>query len=219
VAVVGPSGTLAERTADVPGGHLEWLVPAISDTLTGAGLSPDEVEGIVVSVGPGGFTGLRIGVATAVLWARARSTPMLGLSTLEIIAAGVRHDGIVIVALDARRGELTAAAFRRATAGPSVYLERLTPDLLVTVESLAAQVDALNEPVLLTGDAMPKYRDALLTVLGSRAAAAPEDDWWPRASVAAALGRPRLLAGERHEPIGFVPRYIQRPVAREFHPR
>jgi tRNA threonylcarbamoyladenosine biosynthesis protein TsaB len=216
VAIAGPGGTLAERAADVPGGHLEWLVPTIAETLAEAEISPTDVDGIVVSIGPGGFNGLRIGVATALLWARARGIPMLGLSTLEVIASGVHHRGIVVPVLDARRGELTVAAFRRAASGRAAPLERLTPDLLVTTDSLPQQIGPLGEPLLLAGDAMPKYRDALVAALAPHAAAAPEDQWWPRASVAAALGRARLLAGERHEPIGLVPRYIHRSVAREF---
>jgi tRNA threonylcarbamoyladenosine biosynthesis protein TsaB len=216
VALAGPSGTLAERSAEVPAGHLEWLVPAIGDTLAGARLKPDDVDGIVVSIGPGGFTGLRVGVATAVLWARARNTPMLGISTLEIVASGVRHRGLVLAALDARRGELAAAVFRSTETGPVKPLERLTPDLLITVDALPAHIGNRDEPLLVAGDAMPKYGDTLLAALGSRAAAAPEDAWWPRASIAAALGRPRLLAGERHDPVGLVPHYVQRSVAREF---
>jgi tRNA threonylcarbamoyladenosine biosynthesis protein TsaB len=218
VAVAGADGTAAERTADVPGHHLEWVVPAIDETLAEARIAPGDVGGIVVSIGPGGFTGLRIGVATAVLWARARDIPMLGLSTLAIIASGVRHRGIVVSALDARRGELTAAAFRRTSADRDAPVKRLTPDLLVTIESLPAHFGALGEPVLLAGDAMPRYGDALVAALAPRAAPAPQEEWWPRAAVAASLGRARLMAGERHEPVGLVPQYVQRSIAREYRP-
>jgi tRNA threonylcarbamoyladenosine biosynthesis protein TsaB len=226
VAVAGPDGTLAERSADVPGGHLEWLVPAIAETLGDAGLGPDAVDGLVVSIGPGGFTGLRVGVATAVLWARARDIPMLGLSTLEIIAAGVSHRGLVLAALDARRGEITVAMFRRGAPSAGVRgagapsadapIERLTPDLLATVDTLPAQLGPVGEPIRLAGDAMAVYGGALVAALVPYGTEAPAHEWWPRAAVAAALGRRRLVAGERHEPIGLVPRYVPRAVAREF---
>lgn len=212
VAVVGPGGTLAERSAHVPGGHLEWLIPAIDDLLAGSRLTRDDIEGFAVSLGPGGFTGLRIGVATAAAWAHAAGRPLVGISTLEAIAAGVGETGVILAAVDARRGEVAAALF--ACGSGSAEIERLTDDLLVAPETIRERLGGGGR-IIVAGDALVRHASALLAALGPDAAAAPRDRWWPRAAVTGRLGRARLLRGERDDPIGLIPRYAQRPVARE----
>ena len=82
VAIVAEEGILVEITALVPMRHLEWLLPAIDQALRDAGISRSQVDGLAVSAGPGGFTGLRIGIATAATWARAMGIPLVGVSTL-----------------------------------------------------------------------------------------------------------------------------------------
>jgi tRNA threonylcarbamoyladenosine biosynthesis protein TsaB len=112
VAVVGPDGVAAEISAHVPRGHLEWLVPAIAGVLDRAGITPRAIDGLAVSIGPGGFSSLRVGVATASAWAHACGLPLIAVPTLEILAAGVEGAGLVLAAIDARRGEVAAALFR-----------------------------------------------------------------------------------------------------------
>ena len=208
VALVGPGGVVGARAAHVPGGHLEWLIPAVEDLLRATGIAPSGVEGLAVSIGPGGFTGLRIGVMTAVAWAAAAGRRVVGVSTLETIAAALAHQGLVVVALDARRGQVAAAVFRLGDGGP----QRLTPDLLVHPAELAAHLPSTDATVLLAGDALERHAGALVAALGPRAAVAPQEHWWPRAEVTAALGRARLTAGDADDPIRLVPRYARPPV-------
>lgn len=215
VAVTGPGGTLIERSAHVPGRHLEWLIPAIADLLAAAHLTRADIEGLAVSIGPGGFTGLRIGVATAAAWAHALGRPLAGVSTLEAIAAGVEESGFVLAALDARRGEVAAALFTRD--GGAAGIERLTDDLLVAPEAIRDRLGRGGR-VIVAGDALERHAAALLGALGPAAVAAPRDQWWPRAAVTGRLGRARLLRGDHDDPIGLIPRYAHRAVAREFAP-
>jgi tRNA threonylcarbamoyladenosine biosynthesis protein TsaB len=214
-AVVGPDGVLAERSAHVPGEHLEWLIPAIDDLLAALHLTRADIEGLAVSIGPGGFTGLRIGVATAAAWAHALGLPLSGVSTLEAIAAGVQDSGLVVAALDARRGEVAAALFTRGDGASGV--ERLTEDLLMSPGALRDHLGDRGR-VIIAGDALERHAAALLDALGPDAVAAPRERWWPRAAVIGHLGRTRLLGGDRDDPIGLVPRYAHRSVAREFAP-
>jgi tRNA threonylcarbamoyladenosine biosynthesis protein TsaB len=211
VAVVGPDGVLAERTAHVPGGHLEWLLPAVTGLLDDAHISREQIDALTVSIGPGSFIGLRIGVVTAASWAHACGLPLIAISTLEVIAAGVPETGLVLAALDARRGEVAAALFRRE--GDT---HRLTGDLLVEPSSLSAHLGRIAEPVVIAGGALALHTSALLAALAPWAVASDRRRWWPRASVGGMLGRARLLRGERSDPVGLVPRYIQRSIAREF---
>lgn len=212
VAVVTPEGVLAERSAHVPGGHLEWLIPAVDEVLTAAGLTPPAVDALAVSIGPGGFSGLRIGLATAAAWAHGLSRPLVAVSTLEAIAAGVSATGLVLAALDARRGEVAAALFRH-----DGEIRCIAGDLLIAPGALGGRLGPIAEPVALAGDALVVHRAALLEALGPRASAAPEELWWPRAAVVGRLGLARLQRGERDDPVGLTPRYARRAVAREYH--
>jgi tRNA threonylcarbamoyladenosine biosynthesis protein TsaB len=213
IALVGSEGVLAERAAHVPGGHLEWLIPSVDEMLAAGGFGPRSVDGIAVSLGPGGFTGLRIGLATAAAWARAARRPLVGVRTLDVIAWGTGSRGLVLAALDARRGEISAALFRLG-----VELRRLTPDVLIDPAGLPACLGPMAEPVLIAGDALAVCGQALLDVLAPWGAAAPRERWWPRAAVCGLLGRARLVRGEQDDPVGLVPAYARRPEIREFAP-
>ncbi|MBI3997931.1 MAG: tRNA (adenosine(37)-N6)-threonylcarbamoyltransferase complex dimerization subunit type 1 TsaB [Armatimonadetes bacterium] len=226
VALVDAGGALAERAAYVPGQHLEWLVGAIAATLAEAGADRDAVEGLAVSLGPGGFTSLRIGLMTACAWAQTAGRPLVGVSTLDAIAAGIpipegRIDAsaagsagsghLVLAAVDARRGEIAAALFRRTDG-----LQRLTADLVVAPEHLRDRLPPIAEPVVVAGDALEQHRETIVATLAPWAGVADREHWWPRASVTGTLGRARLIRGERDDPLRLVPRYARRLDAREF---
>lgn len=223
VAVLGPQGILAERSASVTGGHLEWLMSAISSVLADTGLAAGDIEGLVASMGPGGFMGLRVGLITASTWAMTTGRPVVGVSTLEAIAAGARDPAdsskaLVLAAIDARRGEVAAALFRCAPAAIAALPERLTPDLVVASSDIRARLPVLTEGVTVAGDALERHQAAIIDGLAPQAAVAARERWWPRASVGGALGRVRLLRGDRDDPLRLVPRYAREPEAREYGP-
>jgi tRNA threonylcarbamoyladenosine biosynthesis protein TsaB len=142
VAVWAPDGPAVERRDDpAPGerpGHAARLLALVDEVVPGW----DAIERIAVGVGPGGFTGLRIGIATARALAQARDLPLVGVSSLAALAAP--HDGPVVAVIDARRGEVFAAspsgssrdrwpsatgryAFGRSSNGPGRPSRRTTP--------------------------------------------------------------------------------------------
>jgi tRNA threonylcarbamoyladenosine biosynthesis protein TsaB len=122
--------------------------------LTECGLGWEDVERLAVGVGPGGFTGLRIGIATARAIAQARGIPLVGVGSLEALAAGAPdHDGTVAAVLDARRGEAFAAAYAGGR-------EQLAP-VALGPEALEQAVAALPAPVLAVGDGAIAFRAEL----------------------------------------------------------
>jgi tRNA threonylcarbamoyladenosine biosynthesis protein TsaB len=211
VAVVSLDRVVAERAARVPGAHLEWLIPAIDAMLAGAGLRRDQIEGVAVSIGPGGFSGLRIALATATAWAHAQRLPLAAVSTLDVIAAGLPGRGLALAALDARRGEIAAALHRRDQG-----IRRLTDDLLIEPAAVREALPPIAEPIVLAGDALERHAAALLDALAPYATVAEDAAWRPRASILGRLALARFLRGERDDPIGLVPRYAQRPVVRAY---
>jgi tRNA threonylcarbamoyladenosine biosynthesis protein TsaB len=147
------------RHAPAPGerpGHASQLLPLARTLLDRAGLAFQDVERIGVGVGPGTFTGLRIGVATARALAQASGAEVAAVSTLRALAAGAGHDGPVLAVLDARRGEAFAAAY----AGDA---ELLAP-VAVKPEALPGLLADRPEPPeawLAVGDGALAFRDKL----------------------------------------------------------
>jgi tRNA threonylcarbamoyladenosine biosynthesis protein TsaB len=138
----------------------------------GAGGGWESVERIAVGVGPGTFTGLRIGIATARALARSRGLPLVGVSTLASLALGALggRDGAGVLALiDARRGELFAAGWATG-ADPAGAPAALGPAVLAP-ERLAEGLAALGPAVLAVGDGAVRFR----SILEGAGAAVPPD--------------------------------------------
>jgi tRNA threonylcarbamoyladenosine biosynthesis protein TsaB len=212
VALVDSSGLVAERTVRRPMRSLEWLASAILGMLHDLDLAPDAVEGVAVSVGPGSFTGLRVGIATAVGWARGRSLPACGVGTLEALAAAVEAPAVAVVT-DAKRGEVAGALFvRRGGVLTRATEDVVGPPELVAEHFLRAGGDACGW--VLVGDALARHGDVLARALpGARFA--QRALWCPRAATVAWLGRERLLAGGAEPLWAIQPRYGRTPAFRE----
>ena len=201
VALLDGHQIVREVTEHVPQRHLEWLAPAIAAILESSGWRPEEVEGVAVSLGPGLFTGLRIGIATAAAWAYARGVPVVGVSTLEVVAAGTvaaGATGLICPVLDARRGEVAFALFEWKPLAMRVLSDTIGP-----VSTLLQRMPE-GRSVTFTGDGVPRILDAIrsrpLTVI------APEGSWHPRATFVGAVALGRLAHGDRDDP------YLLRPV-------
>jgi tRNA threonylcarbamoyladenosine biosynthesis protein TsaB len=166
VAVLADDGEAVELRHDpAPGarpGHAAELLPLAARALRAAGASFADVERIAVGVGPGTFTGLRIGVATARALAQGGGAQLAAVSTLAALAEAADVEGPVLAVLDARRGEAFAAAYQGG--------ERLLGPLAVAPEGLAALADRARGPWLAVGDGAIRFRERLET-----AVAVPED--------------------------------------------
>src|SRR5262249_51177062 len=141
------------------------VAEALHHLLGAAGCDVHDVGRVVVGVGPGGFTGLRIGIATALALGQALRVPVEGASTLEALAAGlaaVAPDVLVAVGA-ARRGEVFAAAYRAG--GPGGLTEVVAPAAFAPADLLAAVGDVADRPALAAGDglaALPPAADGPL---------------------------------------------------------
>jgi tRNA threonylcarbamoyladenosine biosynthesis protein TsaB len=175
VALVRDDGASAERIHEGGRAHAELLVPAIEEVCAASGCTIGEVSRIAVDVGPGLFTGLRVGVATAKALAQALGIGVLGVSSLDILAASVAERsssmavGAVVAVVDARRGEVFASAYRfdRVDGGapppdPETVrdgrLEPVRPDALV--DWLVGVAEETGR-VTVVGDGAVRYRHLL----------------------------------------------------------
>jgi tRNA threonylcarbamoyladenosine biosynthesis protein TsaB len=153
--VMRADGSIVEARDDPPPGsrgeHASRLLVLAEQALRESGTGWGEVERIAVGVGPGGFTGLRIGIATARALAQANGLPLVPVGSLAALAAGT--DGPVAAVLDARRGEVFAAVYDAGR-------ELLAPAALAP-QALAARLAELDPPVQAVGDGAVRFRQEL----------------------------------------------------------
>jgi tRNA threonylcarbamoyladenosine biosynthesis protein TsaB len=209
VALVEADRVVASAGLGVARRHGEFLGPAIRFCLEQSGLGVDRISGVAVGIGPGLFTGLRVGIATAQTFAAARGLPVVGLSGLDVLAFQVRSTSRLICAtIDARRGELFWAFYRHAPGG----VQREGELRLGTIDALIADLGATGEEILVVGDGALTYRPHLehLTELHL---SGPETAW-PDAAQLAALALPRFLREETGRPTDLVPIYLRETDAR-----
>ncbi len=197
-AVLLPDGTGFEARDDPPAGtrgrHASRVLALLAQAMGEAGVGWGEVDRLAVGLGPGGFTGLRIGVATARGLAQARGLPLVGVSSLRALA--LPHAGRVLAAIDARRGEVFAAAWEDDAP--------LLPAAAVAPEELRVP----GAPLLAVGDGAVRFR----AVLAGAGATVPADDSPAHRLSAVAICR-LGAAGEPVDREGLLPDYLREPDA------
>jgi len=139
--------------------HSRSVMPMVRDMLKTAGRDVSDLDAIAVAVGPGSFTGLRIGVAAAKGLAWGLDLPCIPVSTLEAMASQlIGTEGLICCAMDARRGQVYNALF----AAKEGILTRLTPDRAISLDDLTPEIRALDTPVTVVGDGAGLCLDHLL---------------------------------------------------------
>jgi tRNA threonylcarbamoyladenosine biosynthesis protein TsaB len=204
-AIGGHEGVLASFSAARGRRHAETLVPAIDHLRRAVGIELDELGAVAVDVGPGLFTGLRVGVATAKAMAQALRVPTVGVSSLDLLAFPVRYSSRLIAAvIDARRGEVFYAFYRQVPGGA----QRLSPYQLGTADELASELLARGEECLLVGDGAVRYQDVLREV--ARFDASDIVKAYPSAASLVELAHPRAIREEFVPATDLMPLYLRR---------
>ncbi|MCL2567841.1 MAG: tRNA (adenosine(37)-N6)-threonylcarbamoyltransferase complex dimerization subunit type 1 TsaB [Oscillospiraceae bacterium] len=149
VAIVENGSLIAQTTQHAGLTHSKTLLPMIHALLNGLDIKVADLDKIAIARGPGSFTGIRIGVATAKGLAFAADIPLVGVSSLEAMAHQAKHlgPGLITPVMDARRSQVYNALFR----ADGARLIRLTEDRAIAIEDLFAQADH-EGPYLLVGD-------------------------------------------------------------------
>lgn len=208
VAVGGHEGVLASTQSCRARQHAEVLTPAIEFTCRQARIELSEISVVAVDLGPGLFTGLRVGVAAAKAMAHALNVPMIGVSSLDLLAFPVRFTSrLIVAAIDARRGELFYAFYRQVPGG----IQRLTEHLVGSPDDLASELLAASEESLLVGDGAIRYREVFEGL--KKTEIVEEGLAYPSASSLVMLAHARALREDWVKPWDLQPLYLRRPDA------
>ncbi len=201
VAVIDGERLLSsyELLADYP--HAAELPGAVTRVLQAARTTLSQLEAIVVDIGPGSFTGLRIGLAFVKALAFPGKTPVVGVPSLDVLAANLPSaPRLVCPLLDAKQQNVYAALYQMDAGRPvkrSEYVLGPVDEVLTLVK----------EPAVFLGDGAALYRERILQRCPDAQFADPEL-WLPRAATLARLGRERLAKGQRDDPATLVPMYL-----------
>ena len=209
VAILEDSRVLACHEQDAAGSHAKLLLPTIDRLFRETGLTLKQLDGLVVSIGPGSFTGLRVGLATLLGFRTISQLPLAVVPTLEGLAWNLRGSSTLLCpVLNSRRGELYWAQFRWTGEG---RLERVVSEQVGTPVILGG---SLTESALLFGEGWtteaPAIRASILPAI--TVTEAPEAAMKPSAVSIGLAGIERLRRGE-HAGIGASPLYVQRTAA------
>jgi tRNA threonylcarbamoyladenosine biosynthesis protein TsaB len=199
LALVDGDRLLAESSLEAPGAYLCRLLPGLEELLAAAGRRPAGLQAIGVSVGPGNFTGLRIGCATAKALAWALNRPLVPVPTMEVLAAQLAfQDRPIGVLLDAKRGEVFWGLYRCPADRP----QEVTAPVRLSLDEL---IPRLTPPLILTGFVAPLAAAAL----PEGVSLAPPEMRDPRAATVARLTRQRLAQGLTASPRQLTPTYLR----------
>lgn len=188
--------------------HAETLLPLIDGLLKRAGLSFSEISALAVSIGPGSFTGLRIGLSTVKGLAYGWNIPVVGVPTLLALAVKVTEwEGAICPFLDARKKEVYAALFRKRAGA----LERLTEDLVSPPARVIRRIQSSvpQDPCLFIGDGTKAYSDLIKNSMGDLSSLTLGEAYPSTACAVARLGEERVRNQESDSPGALVPLYLR----------
>jgi tRNA threonylcarbamoyladenosine biosynthesis protein TsaB len=208
VAIVDQVDVVASYLWNIESAHSEHLMVAIEQILADASLSLQELDGVAVSIGPGSFTGLRIGLSTAKGLCYATGLPLVTVPTLDALASRLVFCKYqVCPMLDARKGEVYASIYQTADG----EISRLCPPEAISPELLLRKI---SQSTVFSGKGAIVYRDSLLKSLGEKAYFAPPELNSPDAAAVARLGFSALQNGETAELFPVEPFYLRKPDAK-----
>jgi tRNA threonylcarbamoyladenosine biosynthesis protein TsaB len=194
---------LAELNLDTRTTPTEWLLQSIDGLLSNTGLDKKDLDAIGVVQGPGAFTGLRVGLATAKGLALAADCPLVGVSSLECLAMQLPFAKVpVCVMIDARKQEVYTALYHWEAGFP----ERVTEERVVKPERLLSDI---NGEVLFVGNGALVYRSLIVRQLAGRAHFAPAFLNLPRAASAAAIALREWEEGRTFTADELIPSYLR----------
>ncbi len=214
VAILARDDLSAELLVGSKSTYSRRLIRAIIFLLKETGLGWHDVDTVAVSLGPGSFTGLRIGLSSAKGLCLATGASIIGVPTLDILAQNASfaiNDGLICPVIDARRGQIYCALYRPGQS----WAKRISEYLVIRPHELADHVLGSSQIIFL-GSALEHYGHELVELLGNRAVITPRHLWYPRPIVCASMGKDMVSSGQGpQDPVTLSPLYLRLSEAEE----
>jgi tRNA threonylcarbamoyladenosine biosynthesis protein TsaB len=212
VSLINDDKLVGERLLNLKLNHAPRLMPEIISIVDKCGFSREDLTGIGVTVGPGSFTGTRIGVATAKTLAQSLDIPIVGVSTLKGLASSLKYvTGYICPMIDARRNRVFTALYQGTGSIEEQFVSQ-TEESLIDIDDLLEELAEIKEPIYFVGQIVAEHR--------SKIEAAIEDARFversyqvPRAGNLADLALAKLVEGKEDELFELTPNYLRRSQA------
>lgn len=202
VAVIDNSTIIGEYITNIKKNHSVRAMPAIQSLLRDVDMVPSDLDRIIVAKGPGSYTGVRIGVTIAKTLAWSLNIPVVGISSLEVLANnGKFFNGLVCPIFDARRGQVYTALYKEK----DLNLIKIMEDTNILLKDWLELLKKEKSPILFIGNDVSLHHDLIIDTLGDQAKIASVSAQNARPSELAILG----IQKEPDEVHHFVPNYIR----------
>ncbi|MFC1594542.1 tRNA (adenosine(37)-N6)-threonylcarbamoyltransferase complex dimerization subunit type 1 TsaB [Candidatus Omnitrophota bacterium] len=202
LAVSDDGSVIAEYNKQLPRQTSRILIPSMRDALKKANCALETIDAFAVGLGPGSFTGLRIGVSAVKGLSFATEKPIIGISSLDIIAQNmVSTDCFVCPVLDARRNMVYASIYKLANG----IQKRISDYMLIDIATLMKKI---KQSTIFLGDGAVLYRNDIVRKKGKKARFADDVAWYPRASNLVLMAEKRYNKLKRSDPKKIVPLYL-----------
>jgi tRNA threonylcarbamoyladenosine biosynthesis protein TsaB len=207
VAVVSENGVIAQYSLNIEVTHSERLMSTVDRVLKDTGLTITDMDGYAVAIGPGSFTGLRIGLAAVKGLALVTGKPIAAVPTLEALAWNLPYSAYpVCPMLDARKNEVYAAMYWF----DGTTFVRVMAEAVISLSHLS---ELISEKTLFTGEASHLFREEIVNLFGDRALFAPVSAILPSAATIAEIGLNMIKNGKQADLDSVTPLYIRRSEA------
>jgi tRNA threonylcarbamoyladenosine biosynthesis protein TsaB len=211
IGVVDGNRILADFTFEARNDSLEKIVANIDFVLKEANLTLDDIQGFGVGLGPGSWTGIRVGVTVAKILAFSADKPVSGVPTLEVLAYNARNiPGIICPIINAGAGDTVYAALYRTTDGT---VSRIGEYYVGDIQGLS---EIIKEPTVFVGTEAQTYRQLIRQALGSPNIALEAVEGVPKGATSALLAAIRLKRGENDDVLSLAPLYLKESTAKAF---
>lgn len=206
VAIGSEQGIVASALVSRGASYNEFLQPAIRFCLDQAGVDFRNIGGVAVSLGPGLYTGMRVGVATAKALAQALAVPIVGMASLDLLAYAVRYSPkVMCTCLDAKRGEVFYAFYRSSPGG----IQRMTDYRIGKPQHVATAIASQIGEVLVVGNGALFYKEEFED-LGTGVELGTMSQAFPYAADLVELAMPRLFRDDFDSLYALKPLYLRR---------
>ncbi|MBQ3665713.1 MAG: tRNA (adenosine(37)-N6)-threonylcarbamoyltransferase complex dimerization subunit type 1 TsaB [Lachnospiraceae bacterium] len=206
VALVDENTVIAEYTMNLKKTHSQTLLPMINEIFKMTGIDKKSLSAIAVAQGPGSFTGLRIGAATAKGLALALDLPIVGVSTIEMMAYNFNHcNKLICPIMDARRNQVYTGIYECE----KDELKQVVEDVALSIEELIEKIGSIGKEVIFIGDGIPVFQEVIDQTLKIPHYYANQHLNRQQSSSLGVLGLKKLAEGKAVKSDYFAPVYMR----------